>query len=224
MTIDISIILSLASFIISVYVLWITQLAKFRLDVASTARVELTSNPQSPGAKQAGIKMQLLFTNKGANLGYVHDVAITICKSSSKSKEIILLRSLFESLDETLNLTNQLPPPKLVAFSSFPVRPSETIIKNIVFVPVDPQIDFKFETGKYSLTPYTKGLKRKEKWRKWDTLEVDVTSEDISVLGQTLVTPQAGGGQFVKWLLHSKPTDYAENALKELLSQIDHKK
>jgi len=224
MSIDVSIILSLASFIISVYVLWTTQLAKFRLDVASTARVELTTNPQSLGAKQAGIKMQLLFTNKGANLGYVHDVAIAISKNGTKPKEIILLRSLFESLDETLNLTNQLPPPKLVAFSSFPVRPLETVIKNIVFVPNDSNIDFKFEMGTYTLTPYTKGLKSKEKWRKWDSLDVDINSEDIRMLGQTLVTPMVGGGQFVKWLLQSKPTNYAENALKELLSQISRKK
>lgn len=204
--------------------MWITQIAKFKLDVASTARVNLTSNPQSPGAQQAGIKMQLLFTNRGANLGYVHDVAITIWKKGSKTKEVILLRSLFESLDETLNLTNQLPPPKLVAFNSFAIPPSETIIKNIVFVPADPQIVFRFEEGIYSLTPYTKGLKSKEKWRKWDTFDVEINSEDIHILSQTFVTPTAGGGQFVNWLVHSKPTNYAEEALKELSVQISRKK
>jgi hypothetical protein len=140
LSVDTSLIVSLAALLVSVYTFWITRVAKFKLNVVATARVELTSNPQSPGAKQPGIIMQLLFSNKGAHLGYVHDVAVSICKAGSKS-EPVLFRSLYEHIEESLNLTGKLPPPKLLAFTSFPVEPGETVVKKVVFVPIDSQVE-----------------------------------------------------------------------------------
>lgn len=223
MSIDIPIVVSIVSFVISVYTLWTTRLAKFSLSVVSTARVELTANPQSLGAKQPGIMMQLLFTNRGANLGYVHDVAVVLRKVDSPSTPV-MFRSLFENLEDTLNLTEQLPPPKLVAFTSFPIRPSETIIKKILFVPFKPEPELKYEKGKYLFIPYTRDVARGHKWKKWDTIEIDIDEGDLSVLGKTVATPTAGGGQFVKWMIHSKPTSDAESALNNLATQIGNKK
>lgn len=219
MTIDIAILLSLASFLISIYTLWVTRLAGFALNVAPTARLELTTNPNSPGARQPGVILKLLFTNKGAHLGYVHDVATTVCKISHQSKPT-LFRSLYEYIEESLNLTSQLPPPKLLAFSSFPILPSETVVKKIVFVPFDSQIEMKFEQGRYQFAIYTRDIKSGRKWRQWKTVEVDITADDLLVLQKTEAMTSEDRSQFVKWIIHSKPTHDAEYALGDLHAQL----
>jgi hypothetical protein len=176
MSVDASVVLSLAALLISIYTFWVTRVAKFKLNVAATTRIELTSNPQSTGARQPGIIMQLLFSNKGAHLGCVHDVAILISKAHSKS-EPILFRSLYEHIEESLNLTDRLPPPKLLAFTSFPLKPGETIAKKIVFVPIDSELEFHFEQSIYVLVPYTRT--EKLKWKKWDPTEMEVNDADL---------------------------------------------
>lgn len=213
-----SLIVSLASLLVSVYTFWVTRVAKFKLNVVATARVELTSNPQSPGAKQPGIIMQLLFSNRGAHLGYVHDAAMSICKVGSKSGPV-LFRSLYEHVEESLNLTGKLPPPKLLAFTSFPVEPGETVVKKVVFVPVDSQVEFNFEQGTYLLAPYTRV--QKLKWKKWDATEIEINEDDLHALGKTEAVFTGDGSQFVKWLIHSKPTKHANVALQALRSKVE---
>ena len=128
----IPIIFSAISLLLSLFTLWITRYSKFNLEVASTSRVNLTKNPQSPDANQPAIILQLLLTNKGARLGYVNDIAISWKNTDSKNQPIVF-RSLFEQVEDALNFTDQLPPPNLTAFSSFPIKAGETITKKIWF-------------------------------------------------------------------------------------------
>ena|SRR5258708_37572052 len=86
--IDTSVIVSFAALLISAYVLWISQLRKFTLDVVPTDRVELTSNSWSKEAEEPSVILQFLFTNKGAKLGYIQDVALVVQKADRGSTPI----------------------------------------------------------------------------------------------------------------------------------------
>ncbi|MDQ3805050.1 MAG: hypothetical protein M3416_14630 [Acidobacteriota bacterium] len=212
------IILSFVAVCVSGYTLWSTRLAPFDLNVVSTGRVVLTSNPLSPGARQPAISVQLLFTNNGAKQGYVNDVALVLRKLDSEIKPV-LFRSLYEHIEDSLNFTNQLPPPKMIHFISFPVKPGETIAKKVVFVPFDFQTEVNYERAKYSVTPYV--IESGKKWKAWNAVDIDITQEDLQSLGQTVATPVEGGRQFVKWVHHSKPTTQQEASLSNLKSKIE---
>ena len=208
--------ISFASLAIAVIALWKTSLKPFNLEVVPTGRVVLTTNPQSPGALQSAFLVGLVMTNKGAKLGYVDDVALAVQLDSASAS--VLLRSLFEQFDDSLNLTQDLPPPKLRAFSSFPLKRGETVIKKILFAPVDPDLFGGFEEKTYSLIPYT--VSPGSTWREWGRIKVEVTAEDLRALSTTVATPVEGGGQFVKWIVHSKPTERINKELEALRARL----
>ena len=210
--------ISFLAMFVSGYTLWTTKLAPFKLKVISTGRLVLTGNPNSPGATEPAIGVQLLFSNNGANQGYVDDIAVVLRKSGSDARAV-LFRSVFEQIEDTLNFTNELPPPKMVTFKAFPVKPGETVAKEVMFVPFSPQPEWKYELAKYSVVPYT--LEAGKPWKVWEAMDVEVKQEDLRSLNQTVATPSDGGKQFVKWALTSLPTTSRERSLKDLESEIE---
>ncbi|MBI5294789.1 MAG: hypothetical protein HY869_04890 [Chloroflexi bacterium] len=214
----IPIVFSAISLLLSLFTLWVNRYSKFKLEVVSTSRINLTKNPHSLGAKHPAIVLQLLFTNKGAQLGYVNDIAISLKNRDSKNQSIVF-RSLYEQIEDTLNFTDQLPPPKLTAFLSFPIKSGETVAKKIWFVPAQFEEVVKFEEKKYIITPYTSDTTSKG-WNIWEEIQVDINKEDLQEINKTTATPTAGGGQFVKLMVHSKPTVKAEEMLKALETKL----
>jgi len=214
------IVISFISFGMSVFTLWDTKLAPFSLNVISTGRVTLTANPQSPGAQQSAIAIQLLFSNSGARPGYIDDVALIIRKLKGLDRPMVL-RSLFEDTDPTLNFTKDLPPPKFSAFTSFCLRPGETVAKTIFFVPMKGTDRFVIEKGIYSVTPCTTVVGTDSEWVLWKSKDVDVDDDDMTALHRIVATPEAGGAQFVKLMLRSKTSRQQDYALDNLKKQVD---
>jgi hypothetical protein len=216
------IIISVISLLLSLFTLWVTRYSKFKLEVVSTSRIELTKNPQSLGGKHPAIILQLLFTNKGARIGYVNDIAVSLEKVDSSDQPIVF-RSLFEQIEDALNLTDQLPPPSLRAFSSFPIKANETIAKKIWFVPSEVDEEVTFEVANYIITPYTSDTTSKE-WNGWKDISAEINKNDLQEINKTVVTPTPGGGQFVKLMIHSKPTQKAEKQLDSLAAKLAKRK
>jgi hypothetical protein len=69
------------------------------------------------------------------------------------------------------------------------------------------------------LVSYTRT--EKLKWKKWDTTELEINEDDLHALGKTVAVSTGDGGQFVKWLIHSKPTKHADTALQALKSKVE---
>jgi hypothetical protein len=136
------IVISIVSLLVSSTTLWLTKLSSVKLNFLHTGRVSITSNPIRAD-KQLALDLQLLFYNDGAQQGYVRDVALVFRKTELPSKQIIL-RSVYEIVDDSLNLGKELPPPKMMPFNSFPVKGGETIVKQFVFVPDDSETELKY--------------------------------------------------------------------------------
>jgi hypothetical protein len=185
------------------------------LSVVSGGRVELTTNPQSPGAQQSAFIVTLILTNNGARLTHVDDVALAV---AGFGPNIRLFRSLFEKEDEPLNLTATLPPAKLRAFTSFPVKGGETAVKRIVFVGFEADPTLRFRPGRYVLTPYHRAIG--SDWESAESINLEVTEDDLQALSHTATVPSEEGGHFVKWMVHSKPSLDAEGSLSALATRL----
>lgn len=202
---------------VSAYTLWAARLAPFRLSLATTGRAVLTNNPSYPGGRQVAVGLRLLFTNEGARHGYVRDLAVAMNRAGSDDAPL-LLRSVYEQTDDTLNATRDLPPPKLTAFTSFAVKPGETVMKTVFFMPFDRHRDSAYQLAQYSFTPYSRVHHRE--WVAWKPITVAVSDEDLAALAKMTVTPDTDGGQFVKWIQHSKPTSEEDTALHLLKKRL----
>jgi hypothetical protein len=215
------VLISIFSLILSAYTLWTTKLSPFHLAVMHSGRVDLTSNPLRAN-RQLGISLQLAFFNDGATQGYVGDAALVLRKADSPGKPI-LLRGVYEILEDTLNLGKESPPPKMLAFTSFPVKPGETIMKKLVYVPDDSESELRFERAVYLLIPYTIEIAMMKQWQDWPAIKFEVTEGDLEALAKTTVGPSEEGKQFVNWITQSKLTVQQEENLQRLKDKVGAK-
>jgi hypothetical protein len=185
---------------LSLYVLWATRVAPFKLKVLVIGRVEFIRIP--PPNLLPRISMRLLFVNEGARRGYVDNVALAVSDAHS-TKSPLFFGALFEDVAEINYAEAQQKSPEWVAFSSFCLGPGESLVKRVVFLPNDADIKFFPEAGDCSLTPYT--VKTGDhNWKRWKTVTVVFSEKDIETLS-TNFTPLSATGHTLQSSLISLP-------------------
>ena len=207
--------ISAVSLATSTYVLWRTQLSGARLHIVPTGRIEFSRDPRSAGAVRPAMGLSLLLSNTGARVGYVSDVALAV-RVSGSSKEPVLFRGVFESLDDRINFVQgPPPPPQWLPFRAFAVGSQETVLKRFFLVLADDGAMFGFGAGAYEIALYTKQGRTSPKWHRGTVETVQLDQADLEAM-KPQVTPVEGGGQFVNLKVQSKLTALAQASVDEL--------
>lgn len=209
------IVISGVSLLFSAITLWETRLSGARISAVQADRVEFTRNPQSPRAARPAIVVSLLVSNRGARVGYITDVAASV---ESPTGEITVFRSLYEQLNERLNLSQGAPPPpELAAFKTFAAPPGQTVLKKVFFVLFDEGSDFSFTHGEYAVTVHTREA-LSSRWRRWPERRVRLDESDINAMQPEVTT--MGSGQYVQLKVQIKPTLESEAAIADLARSL----
>jgi hypothetical protein len=163
---------------LSAAVFYHTFLRRFRPSINTTGRVALAKNPWSAGLSQAAISIELIFFNRGVKAGLIENVALRVRTPTGAR---YTFRAHCICADVTLNLSSELPPPKMETFRAFRLGKEEAARRQILFVPAEGSEAFRFEPG---------------------DLAIDVHSWDGPRERWASATPQPGGGFFVSWFIH----------------------
>jgi len=207
--------IAILSLIISITVLYINYLQGFRLQIREVGRIQIAKNPFSEGLKQSCLFLDLIFSNRGAKTGVVEDVAISVNERGNPT----ILRSLFVVTDRTKHFQKELQPPQMESFTAFELGKQTSLAKEIMFVPFESELAFFFKAGTYDADVWAVSSKKGE-WVKYASFVFTVKDEDIKALDTTTITPQSGGGYFIKWITQDKPLESSEERLKNLKLKI----
>ncbi len=207
--------IAVISLVISTTVLYIEYVRSFRVVIYDGGRVQIAKNPFSEDLRQPAVFLDMIISNRGARAGVVEDIALILKKNS----ETEIFRSLLEVTDRTKSFQGELKPPQAETFIGFELRKGETKIKQILFVPHENSSDFSFQTGEFNVDLWATTSKTK-KWAKYNSVGFTISSEDIRVLDDSTITPQPGGGYFVKWMTQDKPTERSEKRLNDLKTHL----
>lgn len=209
------IIISIVSLALSLYVLWATRVAPFKLKVLITGRVEFIRTP--PPNLLPRISMRLLFINEGARRGYVDNVALAVTDAHS-AKIPLLFGALFEDVTEVNYAKEQQNIPHWVAFPSFNIGPGESLIKRVVFVPYDADVKFSPEAGDCSITPYTAKVEGRN-WKRWKTVTVTFSEQNVENLSPIL-SPLLSPNQIPQSAYISMPLKHRVTLLAKLKTAL----
>ena len=193
------IVISLFALLFAAFTLWSTRLAGPSLKLVPASRVTSTADYRSEGARRPAIIVPVMITNSGARSGYVTDVALEVDARGRKE----IFRSLFEQLDDKVNLGTTLTQPEFSPFQAFSVGPGETVVKDVFFILLNQQSDFSLEVGPLSITPLTQTVHKPTTWRTWDELTLNVLQVDRAALDSAQSTPNPDGGRLVKLVFQS---------------------
>ena len=180
------------------------------------SRVELTTNPMSPGARAPALIVTIVAYNAGASAAFIHDISATFCPLSQNGSPAIVFRSLFEILRSEISLGATLAPPSLATFQSFSIGPSSQVVKSILLVPLDAESFVAFRPGPAEITARVLVNNEGLVWAKTSGAIIDVEQSDLDVLGQITATPQLDGRNYINWFTQSKAARGIERALKDL--------
>ena len=188
------IVISLFALLFAAFTLWSTRLAGPSLKLVPASRVTSTADYRSEGARRPAIIVPVMITNSGARSGYVTDVALEVDGHNARGRKEIF-RSLFEQLDDKVNLGTTLTQPEFSPFQAFSVGPGETVVKDVFFILLNQQSDFSLEVGPLSITPLTQTVHKPTTWRTWDELTLNVLQVDRAALDSAQSTPNPDGGR-----------------------------
>ena len=209
-----TLLVAILAFVLSGWIFVQDYLKPFNLSVRASGRVVVARNPYSENLKQDCLLINLIFNNSGAVRGVVEDVAICI---HYKNKNVIL-RSLAMQKDRTLNLQKELPPPQLETFLSFNLAKYESVVKGVLFVPLEKESSFSFEEQLYDADIWVLSGKN---WEKYETFGFLITSKDTESLASTQIQYVDEGGRFIKWIIVDKPLASREEQLSKLKELIE---
>lgn len=206
-----TIIISSLSLALSGYTFWATRAAPFRPKVLTTGRVGVLRTP--PPYLMPRVSMRLLFVNEGARRGYVGNVALVISGANS-SEAPQYFGAMFEDIAEMNYAEEQQESTQWVEFSSFPLGPGESILKRVVFIPNEADVEFFPEMGDYQLVLYTV----EEGGRNWVRQKVETVTfsdQEVKMLSAPPATnPASGSTQLATYT--SKPLKHRVDLLKKL--------
>lgn len=210
------IIISALSLVIASLSSWNNLFRPARISMQIPNRISVWIDPfnTAPNVLSYALGFVAIFLNKGANMGVVDDLLISIKNLSDNNK--FYYRPYIE-FEKKNNSQVQGGFPANSAFRNFHVKGRESQLKEILFRQIDGD-PMPINAGKFEITVYLKRTTDKT-FLKELTFNFELTKDDIDALKNKSVTPVPQGGFVVNVIERNKPILEHEDLVTDFINK-----
>ncbi|MBK7665559.1 MAG: hypothetical protein IPJ21_18875 [Sterolibacteriaceae bacterium] len=170
--------ISTISLVVSLFTLWNSRLAPFKLHVRIAGRVDFVGNLNEQSAPS--LVLPIIFSNSGAKPGYIEDLAVSMQPISGGNGR--LFRALYEQSNLTVYSKEEVEYPEWLAFRSFRLNGDDSKSKQIVFTEFAPVAGTQFQPGTFELALHAMHSKSNGTLKREHRLQISLSSEELATL------------------------------------------
>ncbi|HNC85131.1 MAG TPA: hypothetical protein PK999_18920 [Nitrospira sp.] len=206
-----SLLVSAISLCVSLYTVWRTRLAPFKLTIKISGRVAFVGNINEEASPT--LIVPLVFSNSGATPSFLEDLAIAF-RPRTKGRDR-LFRAMFEQANSPNYAAEKVNSPEWPAFHSFRMKGEEVQTRQVVFVEYRPDARARFQTGNFEIVVYARHSACNEAFVQACVAPITIVAEDLAALYPTYNRSPSGHVPLL-----SKMTDDCSEAFTKLVERV----